>query len=74
MKAIICLIAALALSACSLTDEGITTTAQNYVRLTEYSASVPLYGGVSGCQLSVEGKIESAYTLETANCSVSVSE
>lgn len=74
MKFTLIAIALIGLTGCTLNDQGITTSADNYVRLTEYSASVPLYGGVTGCQLSTQGDVSATYALETENCSVSVSE
>jgi len=72
MKLTLIAIALIGLTGCTLTDGNINTSADNYVRLTEYSASVPLYGGVSGCQLSTQGEAAASYTLETENCVVSV--
>ena len=74
MKTLIALSLTILLPGCTLNDKGMTTSAENYVRLTEYNASVPLYGGVSGCQVSTQGSVSNSYTLETENCSVSVNE
>lgn len=74
MKLTIALITLLALTSCTLNDSNISTSASNYVRVTEYNASVPLYGGVSGCQVSSEGKIAGSVVLSTDNCNVSISE
>lgn len=73
--ALLCLmLVVFVMTGCSVSDKGIATTAENYVRLTEYNASVPLYGGVEGCQVSTEGKIEGSVTLSTEDCQVIVSE
>lgn len=74
MKLTIALITILALTSCTLNDSNISTSASNYVRVTEYNASVPLYGGVQGCQVSSEGKIDGNVSLSTENCEVTVSE
>jgi len=74
MKLTLSLITLLALTSCTLNDSNISTSASNYVRVTEYNASVPLYGGVQGCQVSTQGEVVGSITLSTENCEVTISE
>lgn len=66
-----CALLILALSGCSISESRITTSADNYVRLTEYRAVHLIYGGITGCQLSGDGDINGSWRLNTKNCEAS---
>jgi len=74
MKTLIALPLTILLVGCTLNDSNISSSAENYVRVTEYNASVPLYGGVQGCQVSTQGEVVGSITLSTENCEVTISE
>lgn len=59
------------LSGCSITEDSISTSASNYVRLSEYRGGYPLLGGIAGCQLSGEGEVAGNWSLKTENCEAS---
>lgn len=66
-----CLLLILPLSGCSISESRITTSADNYVRLTEYRAMHLIYGGIAGCQLSGDGEMKGNWQLKTKNCEAS---
>lgn len=68
---LVCLLLILPLAGCSISESRITTSADNYIRLTEYRAVHLIYGGITGCQLSGDGEINGSWRLNTKNCEAS---
>jgi hypothetical protein len=65
---------ALLITGCMSSEVAFSEGDHAYIRLTEYRASYPIVGGVTGCQVSQAGQTTAAVTLSTENCQATINE
>jgi hypothetical protein len=63
------------MTSCASSKVAFSESGEAYIRLTEYRATYPVIGGVTGCQLSQGGDTKGiTVSLQTENCSAQSSQ